>query len=155
MASVYLLQGKHFHHRRCDLFLYPAKPHDYGGWRSSPTATIRNHPARRFRLRIKSLNYLNNILAKLEAIDAGVPEAVMINHVGNVSECTGDNIFIVRGDADGLPAAAHSAAARGRARRRDDERRAGSRLRARRRGSKSSGRTLTRHDLYTAPRRCF
>lgn len=47
--------------------------------------------------RIKSLNYLNNILAKLEAHDANVPEAIMLNHVGNVAEATGDNVFIVRG----------------------------------------------------------
>jgi branched-chain amino acid aminotransferase len=46
---------------------------------------------------VKSLNYLNNILAKIEAVDAGVPEAIMLNHEGNVAECTGDNIFIVRG----------------------------------------------------------
>lgn len=42
---------------------------------------------------IKSLNYLNNILAKLEAIDANVLEAIMLNTDGFVSECTGDNIF--------------------------------------------------------------
>jgi len=47
---------------------------------------------------IKSLNYLNNILAKVEAIDAGVLEAIMLNTEGYVSECTGDNLFIVRGD---------------------------------------------------------
>jgi len=45
--------------------------------------------------RIKSLNYLNNILAKIEAIDAGVLEAIMLNTDGQVAECTGDNIFIV------------------------------------------------------------
>ena len=45
--------------------------------------------------RIKSLNYLNNILAKIEAIDAGVLEAIMLNLDGQVAECTGDNIFIV------------------------------------------------------------
>ena len=45
---------------------------------------------------IKSLNYLNNILAKLEAINAGVQEAVMLNTEGFVSECTGDNLFIVK-----------------------------------------------------------
>jgi len=44
---------------------------------------------------IKSLNYLNNILAKIEAIDAGVAEAIMLNEHGHVAECTGDNIFIV------------------------------------------------------------
>ena len=45
---------------------------------------------------IKSLNYLNNILAKIEAIDADVLEAIMLNVDGEVSECTGDNILIVR-----------------------------------------------------------
>lgn len=45
---------------------------------------------------IKSLNYLNNILAKIEAINAGVEEAVMLNCDGYVAECTGDNIFIVK-----------------------------------------------------------
>lgn len=45
---------------------------------------------------IKSLNYLNNILAKLEAINAGVQEAVMLNAEGFVAECTGDNLFIVK-----------------------------------------------------------
>ncbi len=46
--------------------------------------------------RIKSLNYLNNILAKIEAIDAGCLEAIMLNTKGFVAECTGDNIFVVR-----------------------------------------------------------
>ncbi len=45
---------------------------------------------------IKSLNYLNNILAKIEAIDADVLEAIMLNVDGYVAECTGDNIFIVK-----------------------------------------------------------
>ena len=46
---------------------------------------------------IKSLNYLNNILAKIEAINGGCEEAVMLNAEGFVAECTGDNLFIVRG----------------------------------------------------------
>ena len=46
--------------------------------------------------RIKSLNYLNNILAKIEAIKAGTEEAIMLSYNGYVTECTGDNIFIVR-----------------------------------------------------------
>lgn len=46
---------------------------------------------------IKSLNYLNNILAKIEAIDADVLEAIMLNTDGDVSECTGDNIFAISG----------------------------------------------------------
>jgi branched-chain amino acid aminotransferase len=45
---------------------------------------------------IKSLNYLNNILAKIEANNAGVEEAIMLNAEGFVSECTGDNVFIVK-----------------------------------------------------------
>jgi branched-chain amino acid aminotransferase len=45
---------------------------------------------------IKSLNYLNNILAKIEANNAGVEEAIMLNSEGFVAECTGDNIFIIR-----------------------------------------------------------
>jgi branched-chain amino acid aminotransferase len=47
---------------------------------------------------IKSLNYLNNILAKIEANNGGVEEAIMLNAEGYVSECTGDNIFIVKGN---------------------------------------------------------
>jgi branched-chain amino acid aminotransferase len=46
--------------------------------------------------RIKSLNYLNNILAKMEANDAGVLEAIMLNHVGNVAEGSAENIFLVK-----------------------------------------------------------
>ncbi len=45
---------------------------------------------------IKSLNYLNNILAKIEANTAGVEEAIMLNAEGYVAECTGDNLFIVK-----------------------------------------------------------
>jgi branched-chain amino acid aminotransferase len=45
---------------------------------------------------IKSLNYLNNILAKIEAINGGCEEAIMLNAEGYVSECTGDNVFIVK-----------------------------------------------------------
>jgi branched-chain amino acid aminotransferase len=46
---------------------------------------------------IKSLNYLNNILAKIEANNAGCEEAIMLNSEGFVAECTGDNLFIVKG----------------------------------------------------------
>ena len=46
---------------------------------------------------IKSLNYLNNILAKIEAINAGCMEALMLNDQGHVAECTGDNVFILQG----------------------------------------------------------
>ncbi len=57
-------------------------------------STLRNHPAA-LSPRIKSLNYLNNILAKIEGIQAGCIEALMLNHKGEVAECTGDNIFLV------------------------------------------------------------
>ena len=60
------------------------------------TASVcKNHP-NATPPRIKSLNYLNSILGKFEAIDAGVLEAIMLNHLGFVAECTADNIFIVR-----------------------------------------------------------
>ncbi len=48
--------------------------------------------------RVKSLNYLNNILAKIEAINCGFEEAIMLNKYGFVAECTGDNIFIIKDD---------------------------------------------------------
>jgi len=48
--------------------------------------------------RIKSMNYLNNILAKIEAQEAGAAEGLMLNEQGYVAECTGDNLFIVKGD---------------------------------------------------------
>ena len=58
-------------------------------------STSRNHPAA-LNPRIKSLNYLNNILAKIEGLQAGCVEALMLNHKGEVAECTGDNIFLVK-----------------------------------------------------------
>jgi len=74
--------------------LYPQETYEKG-MAVITASVIRNHP-NALSPRIKSMNYLNNILAKIEAIDAGVPEAVMLNHEGTVAECTGDNIFIVR-----------------------------------------------------------
>jgi branched-chain amino acid aminotransferase len=74
--------------------LYP--PEMYAdGLRLITASTIRNHP-QALSARIKSLNYLNNILAKIEGSDAGCVEAVMMNHLGHVAECTGDNIFLVK-----------------------------------------------------------
>jgi branched-chain amino acid aminotransferase len=57
-------------------------------------ATRRNLPEA-INPRIKSLNYLNNILAKIEALHVGYQEAIMLNQEGFVAECTGDNLFIV------------------------------------------------------------
>ena len=74
--------------------IYPKEMYEKG----IPVITasvIRNHP-NALSPRIKSLNYLNNILAKIEANDAGVSEAIMLNGEGNVAECTADNLFIVR-----------------------------------------------------------
>ncbi len=74
--------------------LYPAELYEQG-MEIITASTIRNHPAA-LSPRIKSLNYLNNILAKIEATDAGAPEAIMLNHKGDVAECTGDNLFLVK-----------------------------------------------------------
>jgi branched-chain amino acid aminotransferase len=74
--------------------LYPTEYYDKG-LELITASTIRNHPAA-LSPRIKSLNYLNNIMAKLEGLQAGCVEALMLNHKGEVAECTGDNIFIVR-----------------------------------------------------------
>ncbi len=74
--------------------MYPRELYE-NGMEIVTASTIRNHPAA-LNPRIKSLNYLNNILAKLEGKRAGCLEALMLNHVGEVAECTADNIFIVK-----------------------------------------------------------
>ena len=74
--------------------LYPAKMYE-DGLELVTASTIRNHPAA-LSPRIKSLNYLNNIMAQMEALKAGCVEAVMLNTKGEVAECTGDNFFIFR-----------------------------------------------------------
>ena len=74
--------------------LYPDEYYEHG-MAIVTASTIRNHPAA-LSPRIKSLNYLNNILAKMEGLQAGCVEALMLNHKGEVAECTGDNIFLVR-----------------------------------------------------------
>ena len=77
--------------------MYPKETYQ-NGMAIITASVIRNHP-NALSPRIKSLNYLNNILAKIEAVDAGVPEALLLNADGNVAECTADNIFMVK---DGL-----------------------------------------------------
>ena len=74
--------------------LYPPEMYQHG-LKLVTASTLRNHP-QALSSRIKSLNYLNNILAKIEGSDAGCVEALMLNHKGEVAECTGDNIFIVQ-----------------------------------------------------------
>ncbi len=73
--------------------LYPQEMYD-NGLELITATTIKNHPEA-VNPRIKSLNYLNSILAKIEALNAGVIEAIMLNSSGRVAECTGDNIFTV------------------------------------------------------------
>ena len=75
--------------------LYPQEFYEQG-LRIVTAATQRTHSAA-LSPRIKSLNYLNNIMAKLVGLQAGCVEALMLNHKGEVAECTGDNVFIVRG----------------------------------------------------------
>jgi branched-chain amino acid aminotransferase len=76
--------------------LYPAKVYETG--MSVVTVGTMRNQTEATNPRIKSLNYLNNVLAKIEAINAGVMECVMLNPQGYVAEASGDNIFIVRGD---------------------------------------------------------
>lgn len=74
--------------------LYPKEYYE-NGLDIVTAATTRSHPAA-LSPRVKSLNYLNNILAKMEAIRAGCFEALMLNHNGEVAEGTGDNIFVIK-----------------------------------------------------------
>jgi branched-chain amino acid aminotransferase len=74
--------------------LYPEEIYEKG-LEIVTVSTVRNHPAA-LSPRIKSPNYLNNILAKIEGLQANCVEALMLNHKGEVAECTGDNIFLVR-----------------------------------------------------------
>jgi branched-chain amino acid aminotransferase len=77
-----------------DISLYPDELYQRG-MSVITAATVRNHPAA-LSPRIKSMNYLNNILAKIEAVDAGVLEAIMLNPQGYVAEGSGDNIGVIR-----------------------------------------------------------
>src|SRR5262245_25419822 len=84
--SVIIIAGK--------IQLYPPEVYQKG-MEIVTVPTVRNlHSA--LNPAIKSLNYLNNVLAKIEANNAGCEEAIMLNAEGFVSECTGDNIFILK-----------------------------------------------------------
>ena len=76
--------------------LYPDKFYKEG-LKIITVPTVRNLPEA-LNPQIKSLNYLNNILAKIEAVNSGYDEAIMLDSLGYVAECTGDNIFIVKKD---------------------------------------------------------
>ena len=84
--SVIIIAGK--------IQLYPAELYQQGMEFVTVPTTRNLHSA--LNPAIKSLNYLNNIMAKIEANNAGCEEAVMLNAEGFVAECTGDNIFIVK-----------------------------------------------------------
>ncbi len=124
--------------------LYPAELYE-AGLKIVTAGTMRNHPSA-LNPRIKSLNYLNSILAKIEGTNAGCLEALMLNHKGEVAECTGDNIFVVRkgevhtpsidaGILEGITREAVIEIARDA-------------------GYKVVERTMDRHDIYTADE-CF
>lgn len=124
--------------------LYPPETYTQG-MKLVTASTIRNHPGA-LSPRIKSLNYLNNILARIEGTDAGMVEALMLNHKGEVAECTGDNIFIIKrgvvvtppADAGILEGITRNAVIK----------------LARAAGQTVSEHAITRHDIYTADE-CF
>lgn len=74
--------------------LYPKECYEIG-LNVCTVATMRNHPAAT-NPRVKSLNYLNNVMARMEATLADCQEALMLNHKGEISECSGDNIFLIK-----------------------------------------------------------
>ncbi len=84
-ATVFIIADK--------IVLYPKELYETG--LSVITVPTRRNVPEALNPQIKSLNYLNNILAKIEATNAGSEEAIMLNAQGYVAECTGDNIFII------------------------------------------------------------
>jgi branched-chain amino acid aminotransferase len=87
--------------------LYPPEFYEKGV--ALVTASVRRVPLDSVDPRIKSLNYLNNILGKIEAKRAGAQEAIMLNHQGLVAECTADNLFIVKDGVVKTPELLHGA----------------------------------------------
>jgi branched-chain amino acid aminotransferase len=75
--------------------MYPREFYENG--LSLITSSVRRNIPDALSPSIKSLNYLNNVLAKAEAARQNAPEAIMLNREGHVAECTGDNIFLIKG----------------------------------------------------------
>jgi branched-chain amino acid aminotransferase len=123
-----------------DIALSPQSFYDNGI--SLVTASTRRVPIDCIDPRIKSLNYLNNILAKIEAKKAGVPEAIMLNHQGCVAECTADNIFMVKNGVVKTPDLLQGALG--------GITRASVLELAEKRGLKTEERALALHDFYNA-----
>ncbi|MEW6278059.1 MAG: branched-chain-amino-acid transaminase [Candidatus Eremiobacterota bacterium] len=83
--------------------LYPQEVYENG--LKLVVASTRKHAPDTLSPRIKSLNYLNNILAKIEAIQSGAAEAVMLDRNGFLTECTSENIFLVKNEVLFTPTA--------------------------------------------------
>lgn len=79
-----------------DIKLYPQEMYD-NGMKIITAGTLRNAPES-VNPRVKSLNYLNNIMAKIEAVNAGVMECLLLNTQGYVAEASGDNVFAIKGN---------------------------------------------------------
>ncbi len=124
--------------------LYPAEVYDRG-LHCIVSSITRNHP-NSTSPRVKSLNYLNNVMAKLEARDAGADEAIMLTFEGRVAECTGDNIFLIHDGVISTPPT-HEGILQGITRDLVIEL-------ARKRGITVEEKSLIRHDLYIAEE-CF
>jgi len=124
--------------------LYPAAVYERG-LHCVVSSIARNHP-NTTSPRVKSLNYLNNVLAKAEAIELGADEAIMLTTDGFVSECTGDNIFLVRDDVIRTPPTSMGILA--------GVTRALVMELAKKRGYQVEESALIRHDLYIADE-CF
>ena len=124
--------------------LYPKEYYDNGI--TLATSSVRRIPAECLDPRIKSLNYLNNIMAKIDVKKAGVPEAVMLNTRGFVAECTADNIFVIKEGRLKTPQLLHGAL--------EGVTRGAILELARDAGIPSSEERLTVHDLYNADE-CF
>lgn len=124
--------------------LYPPEAYERG-LRCVVSSLTRNHP-NSTSPRVKTLNYINNVMAKLEARDAGADEAIMLTFQGNVCECTGDNIFLVR-DGEIFTPPSSEGILEGITRGLVMEL-------ARKRGINVFEKTLIRHDLYVADE-CF
>jgi len=103
--------------------------------------TVRNLPEA-LNPQLKTLNYLNNIMAKIEATNAGYQEAIMLNFQGYVAECTGDNIFMVKKGELATPPA-YLGALKGITRNAIIEIASGQKV-------SFKERILTRHDLFNA-----
>ena len=100
-ASIFVIASK--------ITLYSADKYENG--LDVVTCATRRIPHGALSPMVKSLNYLNNVMAKIEAQNAGAGEGLMLNEQGFVSECTGDNIFIIKNGVISTPPIAAGALA--------------------------------------------